>query len=613
MKRTFLILLAALALAGCANRGIGPQGGPKDTVPPVPLRCEPEQGALRFDGKRIEVVFDEYIQLDNIAQNLLMSPPQQTPPEVKAIGKRLTVLFQDTLRDSTTYTIDFGNAVCDYREKIPLRGYTFCFSTGDEIDTLETRGRLYDAKTLNPVKDIYIGVHDDLADSAFTTKPFLRVARTDSAGFFCIRNMHPGAYRLYATDDVSRDYRLTVGEALAFADSVVSVQPEPVVRIQDSVVSIQDSAVSMQDSVVSIQPDRTFTTLFLFKEEQQRLYLVRTLREQQHTIQILFSASPDSVPEMRVLRPSEVDSTRSDSAWTDPTPYMFTAYSARRDTVTLWLTDSIAIAQDSISLEVRYRRTDSLYRLEWCTDTLRAVWRAPRMSAKAKEAKRREALNRRLSLKTNARSAFEIYDTLVIRSTTPLMKVERDSIHLFERVDTIYKSIPFSLMPYDTLPMNVYVLADFKPEGRYELRLDSAAITDVYGVTHAPAKYPLQLKSLEDYSTLRVKLNPLPPHARIQLLSAQDKVLRELPAVEEGALFEYLKPDTYYLRLYMDTNEDGLWTTGSWAEKRQPEPVYYFPEKIQTKSNWDFEEEWDYNALPQTEAKPKELIKANAK
>ena len=161
--------------------------------------------------------------------------------------------------------------------------------------------------------------------------------------------------------------------------------------------------------------------------------------------------------------------------------------------------------------------------------------------------------------------------------------------------------------------MELVFIADLKPESKYELRIDSAAMHDVYGVTHIAGSYPLQLKSLTDYSTLRVKLNPFLPAARIQVLSAKDVVLRELPAVPEGAFFENLKPDTYYLRLYIDENGDGKWTTGSWEFKRQPEPVYYFPEKIQTKSNWDFEEEWDYLAKPQTEAKPRELKNAAPK
>ena len=131
----------------------------------------------------------------------------------------------------------------------------------------------------------------------------------------------------------------------------------------------------------------------------------------------------------------------------------------------------------------------------------------------------------------------------------------------------------------------------------------------MYGITHIKANYGLLVKALSDYSTLRVKLVPFEPQARIQVLNSRDEVLRELPAKEEGALFEYLKPDGYYLRLYIDANNDGKWTTGSWENHRQPEAVWYFPQKIQTKSNWDFEEEWNYQSVEQTKSKPKELIK----
>ena len=91
-----------MLMASCANRGVGPQGGPRDTIPPIPLFSEPEIGALNFHGDRIEVTFNEYIQLDNVATNMLMSPPQQNSPEVKARGKKLIVQLKDTLHDSTT-------------------------------------------------------------------------------------------------------------------------------------------------------------------------------------------------------------------------------------------------------------------------------------------------------------------------------------------------------------------------------------------------------------------------------------------------------------------------------------------------------------------------------
>lgn len=591
LRKIVYILVLALFIAGCANRGIGPQGGPKDTTPPVPRGSEPEIGALNFKGKRIEVTFDEYLQLDNVAQNLLMSPPQQTPPDVKVRGKKLIIQLQDTLRDSTTYTINFGNAVCDYREKVPLHNYTFYFSTGPTIDTLEYTGRVYEAATLNPLEGIFVGIHQSMEDSAFTTAPFLRVAKTDSAGFFRIGNMHAGTYRLYAVEEVSRDYRLSPGEALAFADEPIRPVLPPV-RMMDTL----RTDTLRTDSLP--EPEVKGATLMLFREEQQRLYLQRTIRDQQHRIQIYFSSSPDSLPQLRPL--------------TDSLNY-FLSYSSKRDTVTLWLTDSLSIAQDSIFIEARFRRTDSLYRLEWATDTLRAIWRAPKLNARAKAAEERKNRNRRLELKSNARSGFDLYDTLRLQCTTPIATIERDSLHLFERVDTILKPMPFTLAPYDTLPMQLVFLADFKPEGKYELHIDSAAIHDIYGVTHIKGTYPMQVKSLSDYSTLRVKLNPYLPKARIQVINNKDQVLRELPADPEGALFEYLKPDAYYLRLYLDENGDGKWTTGSWSEKRQPEPIYYFPEKIQTKSNWDFEEEWDYQAVEQLKAKPKELIKAAPK
>ena len=564
-------LCGSVVFTGCANRGVGPQGGPKDSIPPVPKVSVPEQGTLNFKGNHIEVTFDEYIQLDNIASNLLMSPPQQTPPEVKARGKKLMVQFQDTLRDSTTYTIDFGSAVCDFREKVPLHGYSFYFSTGPEIDTLELRGRVYDAETLNPVQGVMTGIHSNLADSAFVSSPFLRIAKTDSAGGFRIGNIHPGTYRLYALDDISRDYRLTVGESLAFADSLYTV-------------AAPDTAAG--DSVKQ-------TVLFLFKEQQQRLYLQRTLRDKQHMITVLFSAPPDSLPLFEPLQDSL---------------NCHVQFSSKADTAVIWLLDSTAIARDSLFFAIRYRRTDSLYRLEWATDTIRAVWRAPGLTAKAKEALERQNRNRRLEIRTNARKTFELYDTLRLNCTTPLARIDRNAIHLYERIDTLLKPVSFSLAPYDTLPMKLTCIADLKAGGAYELQLDSGALHDVYGITHVAAKYPLQVKALADYSTLRVRLKPYEPAARIQILDGKDKVVRELPAQEDGTFFEHLKPDTYYMRLYLDTDGNGQWTTGSWNLRRQPERVYYFPGKIQTKSNWDFEEEWDYTAVPQTESKPAGLV-----
>lgn len=578
-KHIVLCPLSIVLCLSCANRGTGPQGGPKDSIPPVAVKSEPENGVVNFQGDRIEILFNEYIQLDNVSQNLLMSPPQQSAPEVKARGKKVLIRFVDSLQTDATYTLDFGPSICDYTEKNPLRGYAFAFSTGPEIDTLELSGRIINAENLNPVTNVMAGIQRNLHDSAFTKMPFTRIARTDSVGAFRIGNIHPGRYRLYGVDDFSRDYRLTIGESLAFTDSLY-------------------------------EPPAEGALLWFFQEMKSRLYLQRLLRDKQHMLQFLFSAASDSLPVLRPMSPSEIDSTRSDSGWIDPTPYMLTVASAKYDTVTIWLTDSQAICQDTITLEVRYRRTDSLYKYEWFTDTMQAVWRAPKISDRAKAAQDKQNRNRKLEIKSNARKGFELYDTLSITSPSPLREVQADSMHLFERIDTVYKPVSFTLLTTD---MRVQLAAKLEQGKSYELRVDSGAMTDVYGVANLAQKYTLQMKTPEDYSTLRVRVVPYDAHIRVQLLNNKDKVLREQPAKSDGAFFRHLKPDTYYLRLYIDLNGDGQWTTGSWEFHRQPEPVYYYPGKIQTKANWDFEEEWDYTAKPQLESKPKELINVGGK
>lgn len=563
MRKSLSILLTALVLVGCANRGVGPQGGPKDSIPPTAVKSVPENGTVNFTGRRIEITFNEYIQLDNISANLLMSPPQQRPPDVKARGKRVLIQFADSLRDSTTYTIDFGDAICDYTEKNPIHGYCFGFSTGPTIDTLETTGVVLDAENLKPRKGIIVGIHDDLSDTAFTKHPFLRIARTDSMGLYRIANMHAGTYRLYAVDDVSRDNRLTPGESVAFAEQTITVTA-PDTAATDSLPAHRD-------------------TLYLFTPQQQRLYLQRTTRDEQHRIRIAFSTGPDSLPTIRPL----IDSLNYN-----------TYFSRNNDTVTLWLLDSASIRPDSLFFEVHYRRTDSLFHLEWATDTVLARWRAPRLSAKAQEAQERNRRNRRLGIKTNASKNFELYDTLRLTAATPLALIREEAMHLYERKekDSVDHPVPFTIAPHDTLPLQLLFVAKLEPGKKYELCLDSAALTDVYGITHVAGRYSLTLKTPEDYSTIRVTIEPFDPSMRIQVLNAKEKVLQEQSAQPDGALFRYLKPDAYFLRMYKDVNGDGKWTTGSWDDKRQPEKVYVNPTKIQTKSNWDFEETWTYDA-----------------
>ena len=609
------VLFLLLFFSSCANRGIGPQGGPKDTIPPRMVKEQPLNQSVNFHGKKIEITFNEYLQLDNIQQNLLVSPPQQVSPIVKAVGKKVTVEMQEDLIDSTTYTLDFGNAICDYTEKNPMRGYVFAFSTGDRIDSMEVYGRVANAEDLNPVSGLMVGLQANLHDSAFSTLPFTRVARSDSLGEFGIQNLRNGVYRLYALQDQSRDFLYQPGEGLAFSDSLVIPEYETEIvfdtiwkNIADTIDSL--SSVRQIDTILTIQ--NTYVgpadlMLWFFKEDKQRHYFQRAYRDEPHIIKLQFSAPQDSLPLLRALPPSAMDSTRADSLWTDPWAYTLLQANPTRDTLVYWLTDSLAIRQDSIFLEMTYLKSDSLYNLVPQTDTVSAIYRAPRMTQKAKEAQEKKARERKLDLKSNAKDKFEVYDTLSVVSAFPIDSIYTDSIRLYEKQDTLLIDKPFTLRQKDV--MSFQIIAPLQQGKQYELHLDSAAVRDIYGVASDKKKFTLRLKTAEDYSTLLIRLPNYDPRIRLQLLSEKDQPVRELPAREEGTKFEYLTPKTYYLRLYFDLNGDGRWTTGDWITKRQPEPVYYFPAKLTLRANWDFEERFDYLARPQLEAKPRELRK----
>ena len=622
MSKYYVYIGVALILlcSACANRGQGPQGGPRDTIPPMVLKELPVNGTLAFTNQKVEITFDEYIQLDNVQNNVLISPPQQNPPEVKAFGKTLSVVFQEELQDSTTYTIDFGAAICDYNEKTPLEGYVYAFSTGDYIDSLAISGCVYNAENLNPMPTVLVGIHRNMADSALSTLPFSRITRADSEGNFTIHNIHPGTYRLYALNDISRDYLYQPGEALAFVDSTI----QPYMQMEHHQDTIWQDTLGIDlvtgDTLFTRLIDSVYThevarylpdslVLWYFEESKQRLYFQKIMREEQHAFTMLFSAPQPSMPIVRSLSPSQMDSTASDSSYVDWMQYMLLQHSPTYDTITYWLTDSLAIAMDSIYFEVTYQVTDSLYNIVPQTDTLLAVYRHPRLSEKAREAYLRGKRERKLALTTNASTKFEIYDTLRVQSDFPLDSIHTEMFHLMHKVDTIFKDIPFQLAKVDSLGMLIHLLAELKPMESYLLRIDSAACCDIYGKCNELIEDNIKLKSLDEYSSLKVKMTHFDPRARIQLLNDKDKVVAEKPAMQDGTLFDYLAPTTFYLRLYIDYSGDGKWTTGDWLSKRQPEPIYYYPNRLKLRANWDFEENFDHLAIPQILSKPEALKK----
>lgn len=612
MKKLLLVVVISLLLVNCANRGIGPQGGAVDSIPPILLKSTTPDGTINFKDKSITLYFDEYIQLLNPSDNVLISPPQQRPPEIKAIGKRIEINFEEEMTDSTTYTIDFGSSIVDNNERNPIENFSTSFSTSNTIDSLEIYGQIINAEDLNYISGITIGIHSNLNDSAFEKLPFQRISRSDAYGEFAIRNIKRGTYRLYGLKDVSRDYVYQPGEGIAIYDSLITPYMHTTFETdtlwRDSIVN-DTTTIPIIDTLITSQYmyyEPSTILLKYFSENKQRNYFQRLKRDHAHNFTLLFSAPQ---PQMPIVRPLFIDSLMSipDSVWRPFTEYAICQYNSTMDTITYWLKDSIEIKQDTLCFEMTYLKTDSLYNLVPQTDTLLAVYRAPRMSEKAKEAQARQRLADGLQL--TIKNTLEVYDTLTINSQTPIAFFVEDSIHLQMKVDTTWQTIPTTYQYRDNTHLQLQILCKLEPGNSYRLSLDSAAVTDIYELSSMSDTYTFKVRSLEEYATLRVQISPYNPRAMIQLLNEQDKPIKTLQAQEDGTVFQYLSPKSYYLRMYIDENRDGKWTTGDWLKHRQPEEVFYFSKRLTLRANWEFEETFDWVNTPLLEQKPAAIRK----
>ncbi len=225
--RWFLVLFSSLfLLAGCAKI-TALEGGDKDTQPPRmdTLHSTPLL-QTNFRPKSIQVAFDEWVKLNDVFKNVLVSPPLKKRPKITL--KKKTVLFEfdeeELLRDSTTYTINFGAAIADITENNAATGLTYVFSTGPDIDSLAVEGKAIDAFTKAPLEGVNIMLYDVLEDSiVYKEKPYY-LAITNKAGTFKINNIKPGTYKAFALKDGDFDYKFSqFDEPMGFLDEAIAV------------------------------------------------------------------------------------------------------------------------------------------------------------------------------------------------------------------------------------------------------------------------------------------------------------------------------------------------------------------------------------------------------
>ena len=623
--RTLLWACMAILAGACASMG-RPEGGARDEEPPVFVRSNPTPGSTNVQPSRMVVTFNENVQLEDAFNKVIVSPAMKTPPQVTANGRRVTVNFRDTLRHNTTYTVDFADAIKDLNEGNVLDGFAIDFSTGDSIDSLRISGIVLCAENLEPAQGMLVGVYTDMSDTALTTLPLDRIARTNQYGHFTIRNLRDENYRIFAINDVNRDYHWDRTEDVAFYDQTVRPWVENI-TVTDTLY-----ASNGEDSLVT-RPGLRFMPndilLTWFNTNYKSAYLADYKRPERRIIDIVLGAPTDTLPTLTIVDGAP-GAGRPDSLWS------LVKNNATNDTLRYWITDPEVIAADSLRLAVRYPRTDSLDRPVWTTDTLRFYFRDPKKSKKEIEAEqaRLAALiqvdsitgdtivlpdPRREMLTINNRSGMtlDINKPFRLNFSTPVASIDTAAWHLEMKVDTLWEPVRFAIIPDSTdLLLNRIVDFEHKPGERYRLTIDSLAAVSVYNTHNKLTTAEIGVRTLEEYSSLILKI-PDGDSLRmvVQLLNSSD--VPQYTAIKnpdsESVTISYVTPGTYYLRAFIDSNPNGKWDTGNPLDSIQPEEVFYFAKKLNLRKNWDVEQTWNLYELAIDDQKPYAIKKNKPK
>ena len=618
MKKLLYIFCLACVVIGCARMG-QPDGGWFDDDPPVVVGSSPADQSTNISAKKITIYFNEYIKLEDATNKVIVSPPQLEVPEIKATGRRIVVELQDTLKENTTYTIDFSDAISDNNEGNPLGNYTYSFSTGSQIDTMEVAGYVLDASNLEPVKGILVGLYNDLADSAFKTKPMLRVARTDGRGHFVIKGVAPGSYRTYALKDADGDFRFgQKSEMIGFNHDIYVPSSKPDVRTDTIWRDSLHIETFKQTPYTHFLPDDV--TLLAFTQLQTDRYLLKTERKDPEKFTMFFTYGHPELPVIKGLN------FNADSAFVIETR-------EEQDTINYWLRDTALVNQDTLRMEVTYMMTDTLGNLVSHTDTLETLAKIPYAKRQKDLAKEIEKWQKEQERKKKREESYDsIYPArplkpnikvsqqmdpdkkIEIEMPTPLQRVDTAAVHLYSMIDSAWYEAPFTFRPIPHKLRFYEIQVEWRPGIEYSLEIDSAAFVDIYGLVSEAYKQGLKVKSLDEYSTLAIKLSGIADSLplRVRLLNKSDAIVKEVLAKGGEVKFDYVNPDTYYLSAFVDANGNGIWDTGDYDADLQAEAVYYNPRAIEIKERWDVTQQWNLTAVPRFKQKPQAITKQKA-
>ena len=534
MKNLVYISFSLIILFGCAKRGT-PTGGPKDSIPPVLVNASPKLNSTNFDSEEIRLTFDEWIKLDKVQDQLVISPPlEKSSYEIKPLSgvtKKVFLKFLDSLAPETTYTINFGNSIQDNNENNPLTFFSYTFSTGETIDSLYIRGNTKDA--FSQESDEFISLQLYRVDSLFkdsiifNDKPTYISNTLDSTNYK-FQNLKEGKYLLIALKDVDNNYFFDpFYDKIGFLDSLITLP---------------------RDSVIDLK---------LFKEETEIIW------DKPHFI------NSEKIG-FGYYGKLDLDKIKIESNIPDSVNYVFIK-EKETDTLNLWLSRN---SFDSLNFSL----------IE--TDTIKLTT--------VKFDRKRDSLIDSLNISPKTVNVIHLKESFKVSSNIPLKKIE-DSLITIRDIDSLI--IPFTTSINERLD-EIDIDFEVAPSDNYSIFIKPRAIKDIRGTENDTLQYNVVSQTLEDYGNvfLDVITNNDSKYI-LHLLDSSSNIIREFNNVNSNStfIFDYIRPGKYTFRLIEDLNSNDIWDTGNYLKRVKPEPVYYFPSELEVRANWDLNETFDLN------------------
>jgi hypothetical protein len=599
--KIFLITLFVSFALACAKIST-PSGGPPDKTPPVVVKSIPVNGTKNFKAKEISVTFDEYVTLDNINDKFMVSPPMKKKPRVFMKGKSVNVEFEEKLRDSTTYTLYFLDAIRDLNANNILDNFQFVFSTGPVIDTLSVTGNVYNAMNLESPEKTQVLLYRNKDDSAVVKTLPDYISRVSGNGYFRFDHVAEGKYRLFALkdDDNSKNYNRTE-EQFAFMDSLITVTPEsnymPVVKDTTAVkkeTKAKDTSKTKTEVKKPAEP--VILTgqykLLLFLAKKKNHYLSGSSRDTKYMLTYVLSLPPDTM---------KVDF----SIKGYPADKYIVERSRQKDTLRVWLTDSILYKQSVDTTYLTYPFTDSLGIIGYRTDTIPMRFTSPPAPRKAKVKKTAFAF------RSNFSSGFlKPGESIYFSSETPFRQPDTTLIRLYEIKDSVKLKLPYKFHR-DTSNLLRYTLNAKLIQGKkYLFIARKGAFGNIFFEESDSIGIKFSIKDPELYGKLTFNIHNCTGNIIIQLLDGSEKLISQAKInKDDKVVFPLLETGLYRARVIYDNNNDGLWTTGDYMIHRQPESVSYYYQELDLKADYILDQEWDVTLRNVKEQKLREKPK----